>query len=79
MTKLDWEKAKPKPAQKPRDNRKAAMLRQEAMAEYVAKHELACFKCGTRQGEWAKTGRSRSGPWAICANCVRASKAMPER
>ena len=71
MTKLDWDKAKPKPAPGPGDNRKAAMLRQTAMAEYVAKHELACFKCGTREGEWAKTGRNRRGPWAICADCVR--------
>lgn len=47
------------------------MLRQDAVAEYVAKHELACFKCGTREGEWAKTGRSGRGPWAICADCVR--------
>ena len=71
MTKLEWDKAKPKPAPTPRDNRKAAMHRQTAMADYVAKHDLACFKCGTREGEWAKTGRSGRGPWAICVNCVR--------
>jgi integrase len=46
VTKLNWEKAKPKPPSKPPDNRKSGMPRQEAMAEYVAKHELACFKCG---------------------------------
>jgi hypothetical protein len=71
VTKLDWSKAKPKPEPEPRDNRRAAMLRQTAMAEYVARHDLACFKCGTREGEWAKTGVSGRGPWAICANCVR--------
>ena len=74
MTKLDWDKAKPKPAPTPRDTRKQAMRRQDALAEYVAKHDLACFKCGTREGEWAKTGRSARGPWAICANCVRTSE-----
>jgi hypothetical protein len=73
VTKLNWEKAKPKQAPKPPDNRKSAMLREEAMAEYVAKHDLVCFKCGTREAEWAKTGRSGRGPWAICVNCVRAS------
>jgi hypothetical protein len=72
MTKLDWNKAKPKQASEPRDNRKAAMTRQAAMAEYVSKHDLACFKCGTRRAEWAKTGRGKHGPWAICVNCVRA-------
>ena len=71
MTKLDWSKAKPKPEPTPRDNRRAAPLRQTAMVVFVAKHELACFKCGTREGEWAKTGVNARGPWAICANCVR--------
>ena len=47
------------------------MLRQSAIVEYVAKHELACSKGGTREGEWAKTGRTRRGPWAICVDCVR--------
>jgi hypothetical protein len=72
VTKLDWEKAKPKPAPKPRDDRRAMMLRQTAMAKYVAEHDLACFKCGAREAEWAKTGRSRRGPWAVVVNCVRA-------
>jgi hypothetical protein len=71
VTKLDWSKAKAKPEPKPRDNRRAATLRQTAMADFVASHDLACFKCGTREGEWAKTGVSGGGPWAICANCVR--------
>lgn len=72
MAKLDWSKAKPTPAPAPRDNRRSAMPRQTAMAEFVGRHELACFKCGTCEGEWAKTGITRRGPWAICANCVRA-------
>ena len=57
MTKLDWDKAKPNPAPEPRDNRRSAMLRQTAMADYVAEHDLACFKCGTREGDRAKRSR----------------------
>ena len=69
---LDWEKAKrrslgPTPQ---RDTRKQQMHRQTAMAEFVAKHELACFKCRGTEGPWAKTGVSGSGPWAICTACV---------
>jgi hypothetical protein len=72
VTKLDWSKAKPKPAPTTRDNRRTALVRQTAMVEFVARHDLACFKCGTRVGEWAKTGVSaRGGAWAICVNCVR--------
>ena len=71
VTKLDWSKAKPKSAPEPRDKRRESALRQTAIAAFVSKHELACFKCGSREGEWAKTGRSRRGPWAICAKCVR--------
>jgi hypothetical protein len=70
---LDWEKAKrrgiaPTPE---RDTRKQQMHRQTAMAEFVAKHELACFKCKRNEGPWAKTGVSGHGPWAICMACVR--------
>ena len=72
MTKLDWSKAKPKPAPTPRNTRKSAMLRQTALVDFVARHDLACFRCGTREGMWAKTGVSGRGPWAICVSCVRA-------
>jgi hypothetical protein len=72
VTKLDWEKAKPKPAPEPRrESPKSAALRQTAMANYVSQHGLTCFKCGTPKAEWAKTGRGKHGPWAICVNCVR--------
>jgi hypothetical protein len=70
VTKPGWDKAKPKPAPELRDNRRTAMLRQTAMVAYVDQHELACFKCVTRKAEWAKTGRSRRGRWAICVDCV---------
>jgi len=71
VTKLDWDKAKTKLSPKPRDNRRSAGLRQTAMADFVAKHEIGCFKCGAREAEWAKTGVGGRGPWAICLNCVR--------
>jgi hypothetical protein len=74
VTKLDWSKAKAKPAPKSFDYRSAGIgrsPRQKALDAYVARHGLACFKCGTRKAEWAKTGRSKRGPWAICAKCVR--------
>lgn len=44
----------------------------KAMVEFVNKHEIACFKCRTRQANCAKTGWGNRGrPWAICASCVR--------
>ena len=73
---MDWEKAKRRELtpQPQRDTRKQQMQRQTAMAEFVAKHELACFKCKSADGPWAKTGVSRRGPWAICVECVRESE-----
>jgi hypothetical protein len=62
VTKLDWDKAKPRLAPEPHDNRRAATMRHAAMADYAGKHELARFKCGMREGEWAKTGRGKHGP-----------------
>jgi hypothetical protein len=70
---LDWEKAKrlslaPTPQ---RDTRKQQMHRQNVMAGFVAKYELACFKCKSTEGPWAKTGMNWRGPWAICTACAR--------
>jgi len=72
---MDWEKAKlrdlasrPKP-----DTRRQQMQRQTAMADFVAKHDLSCFKCRRSEGPWGKTGVSGHGPWAICVSCVRES------
>ena len=69
---MDWEKAKRRDLTPPleRDTRKQQMQRQTAMAEFVAKHELACFKCKGTEGPWAKTGVNTLGPWAICTACV---------
>jgi hypothetical protein len=70
---LDWDKAKRRNLAPPpeRDTRKQQMAREDALAGFVAKHELACFKCGRTEGPWAKTGVSQRGPWAMCTACVR--------
>jgi len=44
--------------------------RQDALAAFVDQHDLSCFKCGATEAEWAKTGISKRGPWAICVTCV---------
>jgi hypothetical protein len=69
----DWEKAKRRSLAPPpeRDTRKEQTQRQTAMTGFVAKHDLACFKCSSTEGPWAKTGVSRRGPWVICMACVR--------
>jgi hypothetical protein len=74
MTKMNWSKAKPRPRPEPSDYRSARIgrtPRQKALDAYVARHDLSCFKCGTKKAEWAKTGRNKRGPWAICLNCLR--------
>jgi hypothetical protein len=78
VTRFDWDKAKRasgEPREKKPNTRRQQMLRQTAMADYVAKHELACFKCSRTEGEWAKTGLSSRGPWVICLDCVRSGTA----
>lgn len=74
MTRLDYGKAKA------RDRSRAAAhagrkrsdndLRQTAYLNFVARHKIACFKCGTTAAAWAKVGTSRRGPWAICTTCT---------
>jgi hypothetical protein len=61
---MDWEKAKrrslastPQPGRrKPNDTC------QKAMAEFVVKHDFVCFKCGSRDRQWAKTGANKRRP-----------------
>jgi hypothetical protein len=69
---MDWEKANRRERAQPAkpDTRKQQMQRQTALADFVAKHDVSCFKCGRSDGPWAKTGVSRRGPWAICVECV---------
>lgn len=71
MTRLDWEKARQRETRRAAPTSTGGDRRQAAMTEYVWRHELSCFKCGLDVGPWAKTGRSRRGPWVICAACVQ--------
>ena len=75
VAKLDWQKARQREAArdvgaagKPRPETNAK--RQAALAEFVRRHGLRCFKCGGEKAEWAKTGVSKRGAWAICTECV---------
>jgi hypothetical protein len=77
MSRLDWEKARDrdrgratKQAPPGAGAAKRRAARQDALAAFVEKHEIGCFKCGAAKAEWAKTGISKRGPWAICARCV---------
>jgi hypothetical protein len=74
MAKMNWTKARTKPRPEPFDYRVAGLgrsPRENALDAFVARHDLACFKFGTRKAEWAMTGHSARGPWAICAKCIR--------
>lgn len=78
MSRLNWDKARERdrvrktkqPAASGQAGVRGRAARQAALAEFVAKHEIACFKCGAEKAEWAKTGISRRGPWAICVQCA---------
>ncbi len=70
---MNWSKAKTRPrnraAQRTGGNPK---IRQAAMTKYALDLGLACFVCkDTQPTEWAKTGISKRGPWAICLDCVQ--------
>ncbi len=78
MARLDWQKAQDRdraheakklapPA--PASTRRRS-TQQMARAAFVDKHGLSCFKCGADKAEWAKTGISERGAWAICVHCV---------
>jgi hypothetical protein len=78
MACLDWQKARDRDraheATKSAPQGPAAARRRStkemARAAFVDKHGLCCFKCGTEKAEWAKTGISERGAWAICVHCV---------
>jgi hypothetical protein len=72
MTRLDWEKAELKKRRRPTGSqrkRQSADIRRQALDAFTAKHDLRCFKCGG-DTNWAKTGISARGPWAVCVVCV---------
>jgi len=78
MAKVDWQRARDRdlarkaanasPPDPPTARRRAGQ--QDALAAFVERHQLLCFKCGVEKAEWAKTGVSKRGPWAICTSCV---------
>src|SRR5258708_21985469 len=78
MAKLDWQKARERELTRETANATPAGpvtvrrrgAQQEAFAAFVERHDLRCFKCGAPKADWAKTGISKRGPWAICAPCV---------
>jgi len=76
MTRLDWEKVRRESKvggrRRPRGVPAKRVDKQIEMAMFVKQHELACFKCKRNDiFEWAKTGFSKRGPWAICGQCVK--------
>jgi hypothetical protein len=75
---LDWGKARryelatSHPIGKRERKKRAQERRQWVFSEFVKRHEIGCIKCGrSRDVEWAKTGTSIRGPWAICVPCVK--------
>lgn len=84
VAKIDWEKARAASRAR-RDAAEAATVtpaearrrgtRQAALAAFVEQHGLRCFKCGAGDAEWAKTGISKRGPWAICVPCATGTDA----
>lgn len=79
MTRLDWEKAKErerageaKASSRPGpSSAKRRATAEMARTAFVEKHGISCFKCGATKAEWAKTGISKRGAWAICVDCVQ--------
>lgn len=72
---LNWEKAS-KQDRFGRSPTHKGMRRQYALqqerSEFVREHGIQCFVCGAGPGaEWASTGTSRRGPWAICLPCAK--------
>jgi len=78
---FDWERANKRDRQrietlrtesrKIRERRRTTLAsRQESISDFVHRHQLKCFVCGAEQAQWAKSGISKRGPWAICAACV---------
>lgn len=78
LARLDWEKAQERDrtreakqaASPPRAAVRQQAARQAALDAFVEEHGIGCFKCGVEKAEWAKTGISKRGAWAICVRCV---------
>jgi hypothetical protein len=78
---LDWEKARRRelvahdPIGKRERKKRSQERRQRALADFVSRHEISCFKCGKDKAEWATCGTSKRGPWTICIKCVKRKEA----
>jgi hypothetical protein len=78
LSRLNWDKARERDRAREakqtvvpdQGSTRRSAAKQVALAAFVAEHEIACFKCRAEKAEWAKTGISKRGPWAICAECA---------
>lgn len=74
---LNWEKANRRERERkkiPPRPRRSSARRQTVLDHFVQSHAIACFICGATKAQWAKTGISSKGPWAICSRCVGGDK-----
>lgn len=76
MSRMDWQKASAKERVVSSTDFYATRgsTRQTVIADFVREHGIGCFKCGQTSAEWAKSGTSKRGPWAICTTCVGTKK-----
>jgi hypothetical protein len=79
LARLEWEKANRRERRRRQSGdqraQKKGTVRQQVIADFVESHGIGCFKCGAPKAEWAKSGISKRGPWAICVPCVWKEKA----
>lgn len=69
--KRDKLKRYPKTEARDELRKRRAHKRQQTIQTFVRKHTLTCFVCGEGGPiEWAKSGVSKRGPWALCARCA---------
>jgi len=78
VTRLEWERARERDsAHDARQANPACSATTRRLAKpkppsprFVKEHGLRCSKCGIEKAEWAKTGISQRGAWAICVACA---------
>jgi len=44
---------------------------QQRRQQWVTKHSLSCFKCGSTWNDWAAGGNTNGRLWVVCTRCVR--------
>jgi hypothetical protein len=47
---------------------------QQRRQDFVQKHGLKCFKCGSGFNDWARCGKTNGRAWAICVPCIRSKR-----